>query len=319
MSKNRTYLVGKILKESTNSKEKITINNILEQLLDEGIKVTRNTIKADIAALINVGYKIQEAKGEHNTSYYYIENDFSIEECRVILNAVNSNKFIKNDIKKSINSKILSNASYTDRVMLRNTIITDTLDTGSIDVIKNLSLIEEAISSKIIIDFIQVTRDINKKIKIKKNVKQFIPKNIYYFNDRYYLIGINKEEKIRHYRIDRMSQINLTVEYNNNLIINLNNLGNRNFDMFGADEIELVELKVHNSLIDSMIERFGDYAYIHKCLENENYFILKFETGINMGLIRWLLKQGSYIKVLYPQILIAKVQEELIKITNLYK
>ncbi len=318
MSNSRTYLVGKILKESTNIKSKITVNDIRSRLLDEGINVTRNTIKSDINDLISVGYKITEEKGRHNNSYYYIENDFSIEECRVILNAVNCNKFIKKDVKNSINNKILSNVSFLDRVSLRNTTRIETLDTGGIDIMKNISYIEEAISSKRIISFIQVTRDVNKKIITKKLVEQFIPKNTYYFNDRHYVIGINKNENIRFYRIDRMSQINLTIEHNNSTILDLNNFGNKNFDMFGSDKVELIELKTHKSLIDSMIERFGDYADIHKCFEDENYFILKFKSGINTGLIRWILKQGSKVKVVYPQSLITKIREEIEKISELY-
>ena len=41
----------------------------------------------------------------------------------------------------------------------------------------------------------------------KKRVINFIPKRIYYYNDRYYLIGFNENKEKRHYRIDRIYKI----------------------------------------------------------------------------------------------------------------
>ena len=89
--------------------------------------------------------------------------------------------------------------------------------------------------------------------------------------------------------------------------------------MFGAEKVERVELKVNKSLINSVIEKFGDRVDIHKCLEDEDYFIFSVLVGINRGLVRWILKQGAEAKVIYPEYLIEKLKEEIEKIQNLYK
>jgi predicted DNA-binding transcriptional regulator YafY len=77
--------------------------------------------------------------------------------------------------------------------------------------------LHKAIGERRSINFVNTTRNIDniKKIIEKKDVVKFIPKEIYYYNDRYYLIGINNEDKVRHYRIDRIARINIGVVHSN--------------------------------------------------------------------------------------------------------
>lgn len=319
MSVIRTLLIAKILREGTNKNITVTVNKIIEELKKDGIEVTRNTVKSDISSLINAGYNIVETKARSNTSCYHYESEFSIEECRIILDSLYSNKFIRNDYKRKIKEKILSNISYSDRAVLRNSVITETIDTGGIDVTRNLFVLHKSIIDRKIIEFINTTRNTEKRIIEKKKVEYFIPKEIYYYNDRYYLIGFNKNQEIRHYRIDRLYKIISKEFHNNKEKIDLKDYGLINFDMFGAEKVERVELKVNKSLINSVIEKFGDRVDIHKCLEDEYYFIFSAFVGINRGLVRWILKQGADVKVIYPQYLIEKLKIEIEKVQNLYK
>lgn len=321
MSVRRALLLGKILKERTNKNNKMTIKELIEKLIDYDYIVTRNTVKEDIRSLIDAGYRIIEDKGRHNVSYYYMENTFSTEECRVILDGVSTNKFISNDMKNSIRKKILENISKEESIKLRNIVRLESIDTGEIDVAENLLLLHEAISFNVYIDFKKGTRKIDKKIIVDENnvVKDFICKGIYYYNDRYYLIGYNKEMEIRNYRVDRIAKIKLKDKHNNKMKIDLDNYGIRNFDMFVADEVKSVELKVDKVLISSIIEKFGQDVNIYKCFDDDDYFILTIKVGINKGLVRWILKQGSAVEVRYPKELIEELKRELKKISDLYK
>ena len=266
MGIDRTIFLLELLKKKTNNKNKLTISKLIDLLKIQGYNVTRNTVKSDINLLIDNGYNIIETKARYNTSCYHYESEFSIEECRVILDSLYSNKFIRNDYKRNIKEKILFNISYIDRAILRNLVITETIDTGGIDVTRNLFDLHKAIIERKTIEFINTTRDANKKIIEKKKVECFIPKKIYYYNNRYYLIGFNEIEEIRHYRIDRLSKIIIKEFNDNKKNIDLKDYGLINFDMFRAEKVERVELKVNKSLINSVIEKFGDRIDIHKCL-----------------------------------------------------
>ena len=153
----------------------------------------------------------------------------------------------------------------------------------------------------------------------KKDVSNFIPKEIYYYNDRHYLIGINNEGNIRNYRIDRIAQISIGEFHLNEEKIDLKRYALKNFDMFGVDTVQQVVFEIKNTLINSVIEKFGEDINIHRCLENKEHFILNVAIGINRGLIRWILKQGAEIKVIYPESLIKDVKKEIEKIKKLYE
>lgn len=315
----RVLVLLEILKKKTNIINKFTIKELIEILKNEGYDVTRNTVRSDINLLIDAGYNIVETKCISNTSCYYYESEFSVEECRIILDSLYSNKFIRSNYKREIKEKILSNISYVDRLVLRNSVITETIDTAGIDVTKNLFVLHKAIMDRKIIEFINITRNTEKRLIEKKKVEYFIPKEIYYYNNRYYLIGFNEVREIRHYRVDRISKIISKELHNNNEKIDLKNYALINFNMFGAEKVERVELKVNKCLINSVIEKFGNRVDIHKCLEDEDYFIFSVLVGINRGLIRWILKQGAEAKVIYPKYLIEKIKDEIEKIQDLYK
>ena len=89
--------------------------------------------------------------------------------------------------------------------------------------------------------------------------------------------------------------------------------------MFRAEKVERVELKVNKSLINSVIEKFGDRIDIRKCLDDGDCFIISTSVGINTGLVRWILKQGAEVKVIYPEYLIEKLKVGIEKVQNLYK
>jgi len=319
MAINRALLVLNILKENTNEDTGLSIKEIITILKDSGYNVTRNTVRSDISSLIDEGFNIRETKGRSNISYFHYSSEFSVEECRIILDSINSNKFIKRNIKNKIIDKILDNVSYKDKRKLRNCTLVKNLNTENIDINENLFILDRAIYNNLYISFSKTTRDLNKKIIIYSEVNNFIPKEIYFHNNRYYLIGLNYKNEIRHYRIDRLANISCKENHNNRENINLSSYEFINFDMFNANKVERVELKVNIYLINSIIEKLGEDVSVRKCLDDKNYFIASKLLGINKGLIRWILKQGVDVEVISPQSLIDDLRIEIEKMRNLYK
>ena len=80
-------------------------------------------------------------------------------------------------------------------------------------------------------------------------------------DENYYLIGYDSAHKeMRHYRVDKMKNINVSEETVKGLEQIKNEsyakYSNRLFGMFSGDDVP-VRLKVDNSLIGVMIDRFG--------------------------------------------------------------
>ncbi|MGM9973636.1 MAG: helix-turn-helix transcriptional regulator [Clostridiaceae bacterium] len=315
----KVLIVLRLFKENSNKDNKLSVSNIIELLEKENIKASRNTVKEYINILMEAGYDIVESKGRSNISYYYLKSEFSLEELRIVLDGIYSNKFITREYKTSIKNKLIRNSSIAERKKIGNMIRTDTVDTGIIDVMDNLSVINSSIDEKRTISFNRMTRDYTKNIISRGEVNNFVGKEIYYHNDRYYLIGFNNSGELRHYRIDRLFNINKGEVHSNNEKIDMENYSLKNFDMFSAEKIVLVEFKVKKPLIHSMIETFGTEVIIHKCYEDQEWFTVVAQVGINKGLIRWILKQGRDLEVIFPEKLRVLVKKELEEVIKYYK
>ncbi len=97
--------------------------------------------------------------------------------------------------------------------------------------------------------------------------------------------------------------------------INVPEYINKTFNMYpGA--VETIKIKFSNSLINVIIDRFGEGANVKKY--DDKSFVLRTEAAISEGLVRWILTWGSEAKVLTPESLVEKIKEEAKKMYKLY-
>lgn len=320
LKSQRILLILNILKRKTNKTHGITISGIQDLLeREENIQVNRITVANDLDFLReDLGYPIIKKSKAHNKAYYYLIPEFGNSEIRVLLDSLGANKFAANEDKKKLAQHILNFASEVDQKKLRNIVKTTTAAEEGQNIIYALEKIHEAIEDKRYITFEYGKYHLDKKMYPTGKSYKVVPQEIYYFDNRYYLIAL-KEGESRHFRIDRILGVCIGEYHCQTSCLDLTRYDLINFDMFGASEIEEVQLKVHNSLLDSAIERFGKAVNIKSEFANSEYFILTEELGITRGLVRWILKQGSSIQVIYPQKLKDKVIEEISKMAKLYE
>lgn len=314
----RAITILKHLEEKTDINNPVTVKELQALLELEGIEVDRNTIKRDIEELMDCSIGIRFITKRHNTFGYYIENRFTIGETRILLDGVASNKFVDDKQKREIKEKLLSKVSIKNRIKLKDQVITNMFQNNGVDILYNLDRIHTAIARRRYIKVDRVMRDANNNITINHGERRIIPYAVYYENDRYYLIGLTEEDKLRNYRIDRIKNIRIEDEHNSTVKVDLQRYSIRNFDMFPANKVIRAVFKVNIGLKHSIIEKFGDKNFIRKDPEDGEKFIFSEEVGFNDGLIRWILKQGSQLQVLYPEELKVKVKEEINKMYQLY-
>lgn len=105
-AKLRPFLVAKIIFERTDEDNYLTIAQILDILKKEyGIESYRKTIQADIDTLIAFGFDIQETKSTQNL-YNLVSRQFDNAELKLLIDAVESAKFIPASKSKGLVEKI---------------------------------------------------------------------------------------------------------------------------------------------------------------------------------------------------------------------
>lgn len=184
------------------------------------------------------------------------------------------------------------------------------------DVIENLWKIIRCIDEKrvITIDYFKMNRD-----EVKHKIK---PVSIMFSEYYFYLIAYKYNDtsfKPIYFRIDRIFSImehRETFELEPKYDFNEGNLRERNQFMFPGDNIK-IRFEFHGLSVQAILDRLPTAKIIEK--KNRNFYILEAEVNYGRGIIMYLLSQGSWVKVLYPQCLIDDMKKEIENMRNLYQ
>ena len=108
--KDRTLYVLKYLWENTDEDHPATVSDILAALENENIKVERHALMSDIEQLTEFGIDIVCVKSSPNR-YFIGQRSFELPELKLLVDAVESSRFISASQSGSLVSKLYDMAS----------------------------------------------------------------------------------------------------------------------------------------------------------------------------------------------------------------
>ncbi len=324
--KLKLLYLKKILSEQTDEDNPLSANELVEKLNLYGIIAERKSIYADIKLLEEFGLDICRSFSKKR-GYFIGTHDFELPELRLLVDAIQSARFITQKKSRELIKKIERLTSKNQAKNLeRQIFIEDRLKCQNEEIYYNIDKIHQAISISKKISFQYYQYDINKDKKLKDSGKLYIisPYAMTWFDDHYYLVGNNdRYNNLSHYRIDRMCNIIITEQGVRNFTevsdykyyFNTADYSKRLYNMFPG-ETEKVKIKFKNHLINAVLDRFGMDVTITK--ENEGEFCVIADLVVSDGFLAWLLIFGEDAKIIAPDNLIKKMQDKIRKIYALY-
>lgn len=315
MDKKFTPLaILEILKEDSDENNIVTIDVLLNKLKNRyKITVDRRTIYSNINALIDLGYDISTFKDNRN-GYYLGTREFEPSEITLLCNAIHSSRYISSKYSKDLIDKLLNTqgksfkGKYNDEVYLPNTNKKDNKD-----FFLNIDILSEAIVTKKVISFNYVKYNFNKKpVKQGEERRIFSPHHLVYSNDKLYLIGYSvKYDKIIHYRVDRM--IEIEIEEDLKFVKERSKkdpyeYAKTKLYMYAGEDYE-VTLRCKNVVLDDIIESFGQEITILK--DGPDHFKAHVKSS-KQGIIYFALQYLENIEVLSPK----EIKNDIKKIIN---
>lgn len=94
----------RILQRKSDREHRLTVSDMIEELAEYGIKAERKSVYSDIAILREMGYHIVMHRSRE-VSYYLEPSPLSVDDLKLLTDAVNSSSFIParkaNELKKS--------------------------------------------------------------------------------------------------------------------------------------------------------------------------------------------------------------------------
>lgn len=316
------YLL-KMLNEKTDEDNTMTINDMIAELDRYGITAERKSIYDDLEALRHYGLDIASRKSK-TTDYFVASRLFELPELKLLVDAVQCSKFVTHKKSNELIKKIESLASHQQAQSLhRQVYVSNRVKTINESIYYNVDSIHEAIAENKKVSFKYFDFDIKKEKVFRKKGDKYIvsPYALSWDDENYYLVTFStKYNDFTHYRVDRMSEIELIEEQRDPLPdkehFDIAEYTKKVFNMFGGEEV-VVQLEFDNSLVNAVIDRFGKEIMIGK--SDDEHFTIWIKVAVSSTFYAWLSQFGNKVKVCSPQTVVNQYKNCLKEIISVYE
>ncbi len=303
--KLRPLYLAKIFYERTDEDNFLTTAQLMQILEEEyGIKAHRQTIKSDIELLQQFGIEIQEVKSSQNR-YNLIDRKFDVVELKLLIDAVVSSKFITAAKSEELASKLSTMAStFKSTELKRNVSCEGRIKPGNERIYIIIDAINNAINANKKISFQYFRYNDRKEKEIKKDGKPYIitPLYLVWNGDYYYMIGVYRyQQRLGSFRVDRIVKCPEILDEPGTPApdgFDINTHLNTTFRMYNSEHCT-VELVCDNSVMDSIIDRFGEDVVTRE--NDEGTFIAEVEVAVSHVFYSWVFGFGGKVKIKGPE------------------
>ncbi|MBE7065652.1 MAG: WYL domain-containing protein [Ruminococcaceae bacterium] len=321
--KLKLICLAKIFYERTDEEHPLSIKEITDILIkDYDIKAERKSLYDDIEALRSLDLDICTAR-DKSTRYFLATREFELPELELLIDAVQASRFITYEKSISLIKKLETLSSmHQAKKLYRGVYINDKFKSKNKTTYFAIDAIHESISQGTKLSFYYFRYN-EKKEKVYRHDKKLYtvsPIALVWDDEKYYLIAYDsKEEKIKHYRVDKMdSAVSIDEPAEGREFIKNSDIGiytGCHFGMFGGEK-EKVTLCCDNSLADIILDRFGSESMLFR---NGDTFNVNVDVMVSPPFISWLFSFGNKIKVIHPKHVADKVKATAEEVSKLYK
>lgn len=299
----RDYLL-----KNTDENHSVTVKDIITYLEECGVSAERKSIYDDIAVLKDSGVDIVSEKSERTVWYKIVSRDFEVSELKLLVDAVQSSRFITEKKSSQLIKKIESLCSRYEAYELdRQLTVVNRIKSMNESIYYNADKIHAAIRDNRMISFRYFDYNVKKEKVFRHGGELYkvSPFALNWDNENYYLVAYDSAaEQIRHYRVDKMdslSEIDGKARQGAESFekIDMSAYSKKIFSMFGGESVK-VRLEFANELAGVVIDRFGKDIYI-TVSDNPDYFNFETEIALSPNFYGWLFSFGEKARIVNPQ------------------
>ena len=299
------YLM-KIMLEKTDEEHGLTTAEIIESLAAYGVGAERKSIYDDMEALRLYGLDIIQTREGRNSDYRVVSRDFEMPELKLLVDAVQSSKFITRKKSDELIGKIEAFASVHEaRLLHRQVFVANRIKTMNESIYLTVDKIHTAITlnRKITFQYFEWSPKKEKILRHGGALYCVSPWALTWDDENYYLIAYDSEaEKIKHYRVDKMLGISVADDEREGREFfedfDMAIYSKKTFGMFGGRE-ETVRLRCKNKMANIIVDRFGTDTIMS--VTDSEHFEITVKVAVSPVFLTWLMNFGADIKIISPQ------------------
>ncbi len=321
--KLKLYYLSRIMIAKTDDEHMITMEEIKEALAAYDVTADRKSLYDDLEALRVLGIDVVGEKIGRNYYYHVGGKQFEIAELKLLVDAIQSSKFITEKKSNELIKKLTNLASeYEAAQMKRQIVVQGRVKTMNESIYYFVDDVHRAIAENKQIRFEYMKWNTEKKMERHREADHVVsPWALTWDNENYYLIAYDEEaDSIKHFRVDKLKNVRILDEKragkNKFKEFNLARYAKMSFGMFGGDPVK-VKIAFDNSMVGVFIDRFGRDIPIRPAKQkgwSETYV----DVAMSDQFLGWIFALGSKVKILGPKAVTEMFLKELNDRRKLY-
>ena len=310
--KLRLWRIAELLYKQTDETHMLSaaqINRILNE--QYGLASNPRTIQEDIRFLREAGMGIETVRSTQNR-YYVSHRLFELPELQLLIDAVESSRFVTEKKSKVLTDKLLTFAGASGAEQLRHHFVTDPdRKPANEQIYYIMDALNDAINSKCKVSFFYFEYDGKKRRKLKNDGEPYVlsPYTLTWNGDFYYVVGFSdKHGKIATFRVDRIYEVPIILEEKavpKPKKYSIGDFAEKAFQLFDSEHAQ-VELLCENTMMNTVLDHFGDKVKPHEV--DKDHFSFVAEVSVSPTFFAWIFQFGGKIRILKPDVVIKEFE-----------
>lgn len=317
--KRKLLILSRLLERQTDEEHPVTVQDMIAELARWDIAAERKSIYADMEELRQMGVDVQCRKGKAG-GWFIGTRDFELAELKLLVDAVQSSRFLTARKSESLIRKLEGLASvHQARQLQRQVYVDRRIKTMNESIFYNVDKLHAAIAAGKAVTFRYYEYNQRKERVYRREGKRYhvSPCGLVWDSENYYLAGWDeKNGQVRHYRVDKMSDITIT-GMNRYVPEDWDPEGyaRRHFGMFSGRQGQ-VRLRCCGALAGVVLDRFGQEVIMAP--DGEDHFTVTLDVVVSPPFWGWLFGLGDGVEVLSPDWAVEEFCRRLRETAELY-
>lgn len=302
----------------------VSVAQLIAELDSHGISAERKSIYDDIESLREFGLDVIQTGTGKSNGYYVASREFELPELKLLVDSVQSSKFITYKKTMTLIKKIENLASvYEAQLLSRQVYVKNRIKTMNESIYYNVDEIHRGIAANRKIRFHYFEYTVQKERRFRKDGAWYVmsPYALSWDDENYYLVGFDSEAGIiKHFRVDKMTDIDTTDEMRDGqeiyAALDMGVYARKTFGMFTGEELS-VQLRFENDLVGAVIDRLGRDVMLIP--DGNFHFTVRTDVIVSPQFFAWVLGFGSKARILGPESVVEKMREHIKQVAALYE
>lgn len=319
--KLKLYYLSRIMTKMTDDEHFITMPEILKALEAYGVTADRKSIYDDLEALRVLGIDVIGEKVGRNFYYHVGSKQFEIAELKLLVDAIQSSRFITEKKSNDLIKKLTGMASDHEAAQLkRQVFVQGRVKTMNESIYYFVDDVHRAITENKKIRFEYMKWNTAKELVPHRDRPYVVsPWALSWDDENYYLIAYDDEaDSIKHFRVDKMKSIVILDEKRAGRErfreFDLAKYSRMSFGMFGGD-ITRVRIAFDDSMIGVFVDRFGKDITIRPASQ-EGWSEISVDVALSRQFFGWIFALGSLVRITGPDSVVKEFKKELDEISG---